>query len=1020
MRETQGCRVKSDNDKVRSDRGRHLSFVFALFFLCAASLFAKGGVLSGAGRLSVIRTQYFDIIYPEEAAQSAEKIAAVADGYYEEIAALLQTDCRSRYPVTITRSVESANGYFTVVPYNAIVIQDVPPEISLDQNSDSLTSVFYHELTHAVTTTTRSSFSRFVSAVFGDWFAPAGFLETNFMHEGAAVSFESLKGEGRVWDPYARQMVVQAKIDGRFPSWRDVTGARDIFPGGTDAYAFGGMFCHFLQETYGMEKFAWFWKTTGSIHTFKRSIKKTYGKSVSDLWKDFEAWVPVPEHMTAAISEDGGTDDFFVANGLEEAKKTGFSPSNSRRSVLKCLDTSAYGAVWYDTKTGGVWYAARGSGTWDTDAGDVQNKTTDDVRTVFIKPKKLFTCAAVSRLSLSDDERYLAVSYLYADRTTKTSLALYDFRRDSLLSLPVKSSRDAGFVRGADGELLLSCVNISEKPLSVDFYALKTGGTDSGERLRKKDIVLRKQIFFADGEQPFSPCLAADGGFACIVKKGMDWKLRLYKADDSFCEYGAEKTVIHHLHSRNLSDSTGNEQLSFAFSYAAWGDDAALPRAGLFQVKSDDLTGEFFLQDDDVSGSVLDVAFHPESQGERLVYVGASYDTQYLMQMDFSRRKVIRAENGMSRRAEVRQVTRHAENAPEPMENDTAVENATQMENASLNTNHSSYPHISYNPLRYYANTMRIPIGMATSYKRDALDSYGFGYMNLGTAFVGATIASATPWQDTVVAVSGGWNPFGKNGGAYLTVSGGNDTFSYSANGNLMFDGAGFMQTTEGLSLAKTLYSRFGKTVSAGAAGIYFYGHDTSGAENGWSARSFGYVQLSNVRKMSPRYADSAGLTFQPFVLWERVFAHYVNVGLTAAVRIPGLFPISLSATLFPSSSYFASGSATVYLFSWEVQKGIPIAVYLDRLYLSATYAGKFSYQTKQYFDIQRTADIAQNLTKKDYSDVIQLKLGVNASVNVGVLARFRFDTGVVFQYRPNPKANEKKISAGVSSVVVY
>lgn len=95
-------------------RFRHLIFMF-LFFL-AVPLFAKGGVMSGAGKLSVIRTQYFDIIYPVECTAEAEKIAFVADGYYEEIAARLQTDCRIRFPVSVTRSMETTNGYFTVVP----------------------------------------------------------------------------------------------------------------------------------------------------------------------------------------------------------------------------------------------------------------------------------------------------------------------------------------------------------------------------------------------------------------------------------------------------------------------------------------------------------------------------------------------------------------------------------------------------------------------------------------------------------------------------------------------------------------------------------------------------------------------------------------------------------------------------------------------------------------------------------------------------------------------------------------
>ncbi|MDE5613572.1 MAG: hypothetical protein K2I74_02865 [Treponemataceae bacterium] len=236
---------------------------------------AKGGVLAGAGPLSVVRTQFFDIIFPDECAVAAGRIAAVADGYYQEISALLETACNAHFAVTITRSVESMNAYFTVAPYNRIVLYDTPPDTSLDSYADTLESVFYHELTHAVTTNMRSPFAGFLAGVLGDWFAPAGFTQTNFMLEGAAVSFESRGGAGRVHSPYSTQLVRQAKLDGRFLDWRDVTGARDTFPGGTDAYAFGALFSQFLQETYGMKKYAEFWRTAGSLHGFKRSIKNT-------------------------------------------------------------------------------------------------------------------------------------------------------------------------------------------------------------------------------------------------------------------------------------------------------------------------------------------------------------------------------------------------------------------------------------------------------------------------------------------------------------------------------------------------------------------------------------------------------------------------------------------------------------------------------------------------------------------------------------------------------------------------
>ena len=945
--------------------------VIALFLVAGA--FSKGGVMSGAGKLSVIRTQYFDIIYPLEATDGAEKIAAVADGYYEEISALLHAPCNEHFPVTITHSVENLNAYFTAVPYNAIVLYDTPPEPSLDQHSESITAVFYHELTHAVTTNIRSPVAGFLAGLLGDWIAPAGFLQTSFMLEGAAVSFESLAGEGRVHDPYNTQLVQQAKRDGRFPDWRDVTGARDTFPGGTDAYAFGALFCWFLQENYGMDAYAQFWKTTGNGHGFKHSIKKAYGKPIAYLWKAFEAWVPVPP-ATDAIASGTGTDDFFVAQSLASAKKTGFSRQNSRRSVFKCIDTSAYGVVWYDSKTGGVWYAPVTNGT-------------------AAQAKKLCTCGAVSRLALSPDGEWLALSYLYADANTKAAVALYHLPSKTLVPLSLASVRDAGFVRESDGSLLLACVNIAHDTLSLAMYTVGT---------RKKDVSLVRSVSFAQNEIPFNPCAAEDGGFACIVKNGLDWKIRLYHADGSYRAYGGEKTILHNLHCFASADG----RLAFSFSYAQMGASARMfSRAGVLYVSLPAYASELVLQNDDVSGSVLDAALLSTDRGEQLVYTAAFYDTHRLMQMDFSRRKLIR----------------HTGNAPEAVgargattfERDETAPHATDFSSAAYETT-------AYNPFRYYRHGMLIPVGMVSCYKRDALDEYTFGYTEIGSAFVGATYGSANPWLDKIFVLSGGWDPFDKNGGVYLDYSGGTDTFTYDVNGNVLFDGYGFMQATEGVSLAKTMYARFGTSLTAGANGTYFYGHAAHGEKNDWAGRGQGYVRFSTVRKMSPRYADYGGVTFQPFVLWERVWQQYVNAGASVGARIPGLFPLSLSATLFPSSSYAASAGASVVLWSWEVQKGIPIALYVDRIYLFAAYAGKIAYRCDTYFDIQRTADIFQHVTKDDYSDVVQVRLSAISSINAGVLTRMGFDTGIVFQYRPHAAQNKKKMDVGVSATLVY
>ncbi|MDR2897948.1 MAG: hypothetical protein LBU99_03965, partial [Spirochaetaceae bacterium] len=71
-----------------------------LFFLFLA-IQAHSQLFYPSRPLEVIKTEWFDIIYPEESAGSAERLAAAADGIYDEIANRLNVQARFRFPVVI-------------------------------------------------------------------------------------------------------------------------------------------------------------------------------------------------------------------------------------------------------------------------------------------------------------------------------------------------------------------------------------------------------------------------------------------------------------------------------------------------------------------------------------------------------------------------------------------------------------------------------------------------------------------------------------------------------------------------------------------------------------------------------------------------------------------------------------------------------------------------------------------------------------------------------------------------------
>ena len=240
---------------------KFLIFVILLTLVFSAG-YTQSSLYKSPKKLYVITTKYFDIIFPQESTDSANLVAQKADDMYLEICEKLDSSPYFRMPVVITPEKDTLNAYYTSFPYNRIVLYDTLPTTSaLSVFSETFINVFYHELVHAVSLQKKNSFFKFLSSVFGDSVSTSQMitLPTSFI-EGVTVSFESAKNEGRLNDSYATHIITQAKLENKFPTWKEATGARDIYPTGSLPYIFGGAFHYYIQNRFGMEKYVEFWE----------------------------------------------------------------------------------------------------------------------------------------------------------------------------------------------------------------------------------------------------------------------------------------------------------------------------------------------------------------------------------------------------------------------------------------------------------------------------------------------------------------------------------------------------------------------------------------------------------------------------------------------------------------------------------------------------------------------------------------------------------------------------------------
>lgn len=304
---------------------KKLPFIVLFFGLCVGSLFADSQLL--------LQTKYFDIIYSAPSEVSARLLYEHADGYADEICAELHREAPERMPVYLVSDTEYLNGYFMNEAYRKIVINDTATEAGVLENFDTtVLTVFYHELTHALTLDLGS------------------ILFPMSLKEGVAVLLESSDGViGRLYDPLVMHDLIQNKIDGSFPTYTEASGLRDMYPQGSWPYFYGGAFSAYLQKVYGEEKFAEFWK--GSWRLFPgHAFKAVFGVPIDYAWADFISTIPIPAELKKTQPLDSRLNaggyarlaafgDTLAYHDFNEGSVYLFNPAGGKKRIIKTADS---------------------------------------------------------------------------------------------------------------------------------------------------------------------------------------------------------------------------------------------------------------------------------------------------------------------------------------------------------------------------------------------------------------------------------------------------------------------------------------------------------------------------------------------------------------------------------------------------------------------------------------------------------------------------------------------------------
>lgn len=989
-------------------------FILFLFFFCF-SAFCVGGNVFHHKKLYTIKTQYFDINFDGETLDDAKKIACVADSYYLEITKKFDCEPYLRFPVTLTREVESLNGFYSPFPYNMIVLYVAEPgSPEMESYNDTLLSVFYHELSHAVTLNMKSPVFQKLSRIFGDFASPVLFSMPYFWIEGAAVFSESCMeydDGGRLKNPYFTSLLVQAKINDvagikKFPSWRDVLGARDTTPGGRDRYVFGGCFAEYLAENYGMEKYAVLWKNAGDSMNLAFSagvFKKTYGRKIDDVWNDFKNSITIQENIyksgfdkLSQLSDENPSALVSRKNAFVSALDVFYDEKSNQEKI-----------VFYDSSSRKVYF---------------EQKNLDDESQKKSKPKKLFSAAGITDLRFSDDGKKIFVTRCVSKKTVKIENGIYDIKKKKY-------------------EILKN---------SNDFD--KVNHHNENENMRKSSVWEK----FPDENQ------------VSIEKNALSWKILFNQKKYSPELPENEKIMLVNPHFLKSDEKTAFISFSWA-KFASKNDDfkdLALPKTGILKINLETLDAKFYLQKKSVFAglsihAVNDAALlSADESGTRILAVLEDYEQNPLYEIALP---PLEDENAWE--SALANESADENQKAFSYENPSVVSVRDQNQNPAESAEEPDFEIKNFSSLSYFFKGTKLPFGIVPLKNDD--------FATCSTAVLGATYITSKPYLDDILVLSAGYDFFYDDAGLLLTYSTSDDSSSFSSSSSVLFDSDIFKQAAENLTFSKTLWRGLVSSFSAGFKGDAVYGRTAEedveiSADGGneiakkgelWKKGFFTkdtfFLTFSNVRKVAPKRNQIFGFTFQPFLdfeykdykeeweiadsddvhytMFSAVFSNsnkgssekieekYLNAGGTLISRIPGIFPLTLTASLFPSSKYFAYGSAKANLLELEIQKGIPaVSVYAARLDLNLSYFGRISYDHGDFWDISKTYGIARDIEKDDYSDQISLSALFTLSPNTGYMAdsSVQFKIGASVFYRPNPKDGQSRAGFGISASI--
>ncbi len=571
-------------------------YIFVFLFMNIASLFAN--VLSHPRKINVISTEYFDILFPSECTYLADLVSKNVDDFYLDACEKLDASEKFRLPIVISPDSDELSVEYAPSPYNRIVIYSSIPQKQIYSSNDTLLSLLQNEILIMAARTKRSKGLKFISNIVGgDLLQPSYLLNAPYSFvSGINIFSDSDGNQPLLKDKFALQLLAQAKLEDKFPSWFQMSGSRDIYPDEQLSIAAMSAFSAYIQQRWGLEKYVELWNSFESFHPiklFKGVFEQVYGEKLNSVWADFAESIPLPSELMTQEELD------FHSEKLLDLDKDG---------LYEDLLSTPYGFIWFDNLKHEVSLFS-------------EKNLISNTRSF------LFLASDVTSLSLSPDERFLAVSFTRKaarENLSEDCVWIYDLKNLVFLNENYML-RDGCIIQLNKDEYAIAGISVKETfPELQVLYANSVNKVLAAEKkisyTSKNEIIYSK--IFDYSQAPYSLCSADENQISYLLEQnGECYFCNLNIVTDENKFYSIKDSNGSNIHLNNLQKNkthlniiNGENISEYVYSFQFFENDkTSFIKTGFITLNDDFSPKKIFLQDKDISGGIISLAFDKDS-----------------------------------------------------------------------------------------------------------------------------------------------------------------------------------------------------------------------------------------------------------------------------------------------------------------------------------------------------------------------------------------------------------------------